>query len=57
MDSGIVIPTVPASCEEEVQEALSAIGDIKAQLDDCLTFLDWLTSQRTEMCDAKQMKF
>ena len=57
MDSGIVIPTVPASCEEEVQDALSAIGDIKAQLDDCLTFLDWLTSKRTEMCDAKQMKF
>ena len=57
MDSGIVIPTVPESCEEEVQDALSAIGNIKAQLDDCITFTAWLMDQRTEMCDAKQMKF
>ena len=57
MDSGLVIPTVPESCEEEVQDALSAIADIKAQLDDCITFTDWLTTQRTEMCEAKQMKF
>lgn len=57
LDAGIVIPPIPEDCEEEVQLALAALRVVKEQLDDCVTFLDWLLNRLDEECEAKAMKF
>ena len=55
--SGVVVPDVPMSCDEETLEAQKGLQDIADELTDCLSYQLWLDDTLNAECDAKAAEF
>jgi len=50
VSTGIDIPSLPVNCDQDSQDALTALAEAVENLGDCLTFKQWLEGERSEAC-------
>ena len=48
VESDIVVPTIPDSCDESTKAARDSLQKLKDAYDDCLSYLEWINRKLNE---------